>query len=104
MGRKDNKKVFIIQPMGGRSEDEVLRERAEIISELTKRGYDTVESYFSDGAPIGCVHESIYYLGKSIERLCWADYIYLVPGWERGRGCVIEHAVAEAYHIPEVIL
>jgi len=104
MGVKDNKKVFIIQLMDGKSDAEILSERAKIIRKLTEAGYDTVDSYIKDDVPKGCVHGGVYYLGRSIEMLSWADYIYLCEDWDIGRGCIIEREVAQLYGIPEVIL
>lgn len=103
MGNKNDKKVFIVQPMLGRTDEEIKSERALIIDKLTRAGYDVIESFIDD-APMGCVHEGVYYLGKSLEYLSWADYIYLCDGWESGRGCQVEREVAMEYEIPEVIL
>lgn len=94
-------KVFIIQSMNGRNEEEILRERAGVERQLREWGYDPVSSYFTEDAPAG-VNAGVWYLGKSIELLSQADYIYLVDGWENGRGCRIEYEIAEAYGISEV--
>lgn len=104
MGVKDNKKVFIIQLMAGRTDEEIKSERAEITHKLNRAGYDVIDSWISDDVPIGCVHGGLYYLGKSLELMSWADYIYLCDGWEKGLGCLIEREVAERYGIPEAVL
>lgn len=96
-------KVFIIQLMNGKTDEEIKTERQKIERELRTYGYDIVNSFISEDAPDG-VNVPVYYLGRSIELLSYADYIYLVEGWEAGRGCRIEREVAKEYNIPEVIL
>ena len=96
-------KVFIIQAMNSRSDDEILSERRAIVERLREYGYEPIDSYISEDAP-EWAYAPVWYLGRSVELLSRADYIYLTPGWEAGRGCRIEQAIAEEYNIPEVIL
>ena len=94
-------KVFIIQAMNGRSEEEILTERRDAEKKLRGYGYDPIDSYLREDTPEG-VDAGVWYLGESIKKLSGANYIYLIDGWEKGRGCKIEVAIAEAYGIPEV--
>lgn len=89
------KKVFICQPMFGKTDKEIKREREEITIRLRLRGYDIIDSFIEDDT-----NNPVYLLGESIKLLSTADYIYLMPGWENGRGCRIEKQVADAYNIP----
>ena len=41
----------------------------------------------------------VVYLAKSIEKLAEADIAVFTPGWEKARGCRIEHQIAEEYGI-----
>lgn len=41
--------------------------------------------------------EAIYYLAKSIEFIGQVDTVYFMKGWEKERGCKIEHQVAVEY-------
>lgn len=95
-------KVFISQPMRGRTDKEILEERERII-EIVKEDYENVEvlDTFFAGNNWGAVK----CLGKSIELLSEADVVVFAPGWERMRGCKIEHTVAEEYglNIMEVL-
>ena len=68
-------KVFIIQLMNGKSDEEVL-------AELREWGYKPIESWISEDAPER-VCAPVWYLSKSIEMLSEADYIYLIDGWEK---------------------
>jgi len=40
-----------------------------------------------------------WYLGKSIQMLAQSDAAYFMEGWNKARGCCIEHTVAEQYGI-----
>lgn len=101
---KEMLKVFISQPMNGRSEQEIKQEREQIISNLTERygEIDVLDSYFEDYNPEnGCV--PMKYLAKSIELLADADIAYFAYGWEEARGCRIENQCAIEYGIALVI-
>lgn len=89
------KKVFLCQPMYGKTDEEVIKERYEITVKLRLKGYDVIDSYITEDN-----NNPVYLLGESIKLLSLADYIYLMPGWENGRGCKIEKQVADSYAIP----
>lgn len=93
-------KVFISQPMRGKTEEEIKKEREAVIEHL-KETYDDVEvidSYFGDYNPEnGCV--PLKYLAKSLELLADADLAYFCKGWEAARGCKCENMCAIEYGI-----
>lgn len=91
------KKLFISQPMNGKSDEEILRERqAALLQAVTGFGEDVelIDS-FIQGVP----HDAkpLWFLGKSIELLSEADMVYFAPGWEHAKGCCIEHECANKY-------
>ena len=91
------KKIFISQPMRGRSDEEILKERENLVEKAKKYFNDDIEildSYFADynGNALG-------FLAKSIEVLSHADIALFGKGWENARGCVIEHKCCEEYGI-----
>lgn len=95
------KKLFISQPMNGKTEEEILAVREKAI-ESAKRNLgedvEVIDSYFEDYNPEnGCV--PLKYLSKSLELLADADVAYFAKGWEDVRGCKIENACAIAYGI-----
>lgn len=95
------KKLFISQPMNGKTEEEILAVREKAI-ESAKRNLgedvEVIDSYFEDYNPEnGCV--PLKYLAKSLELLADADVAYFAKGWEDARGCKIENACAIAYGI-----
>ena len=93
-------KVFISQPMSGRSEEDILGERLDVLRWiLDSYGHaEIIDSYISELPPQG-VNDGVWYLAKSLEFLSEADVAYFAHGWEDARGCQIEHAVAESYGI-----
>lgn len=94
-------KVFISQPMRGKTDDEILkaREKAkEAIKEYHGDEIQILDSYFADYDPEnGCV--PLKYLAKSLEILADADIAYFIKGWQDARGCRIENECAIEYGI-----
>lgn len=94
------KKLFISQPMVGRTDEEIFKEREKAILEAKKiLGDDIVviDSFCTEErTPLG-------YLAFSIEKLSEADVAYFGKGWQDYRGCKIEHRCAVDYDI-EVIM
>ena len=95
------KRVFISQPMNGKSEEDILKCREKAI-ESVKQQFDEdvsiIDSYFEDFNPKeGSI--PLKYLSKSLELLADADVAYFAKGWEYARGCCIEHICAVQYGI-----
>lgn len=86
---------MISQPMMGRTNEELRKERESLVKELEKQNYKVLDTVFDD-APSD-IDEAIYYLAKSIEFVGKADIIVFMKGWEKARGCKIEHQVAVDY-------
>lgn len=93
-----SKTIFISQPMGGRSDDEINAERRRVI-EIARQQFgdvDALETFFSDFGPAA---KTLDYLARSIEYLAKADVAIFAPGWQAARGCRIEHQCALEYGI-----
>lgn len=91
-------KVFISQPMNGKTNEEIEleRERArQAIKEKRKDDVEVIDSFFKGGN-----HTPLWCLGESIKLLGTADVVYFAKGWEKARGCCIEHACAYEYGVP----
>lgn len=102
MWGKAMKKLFISQPMRGKTADEILKERKVLIADVymkTHEEIEVIESFFED-APADAT--PLWYLGESIKLLGTADFVVFAPGWQDYRGCRIEHAAAVAHGIPIV--
>ena len=88
-------KLMISQPMKGKTTEQIVSERADLIRELEAEGHDVIDTVFAEGTPYG--NQAIYYLSKSIEAMGKADGVVFMRGWEKARGCKIEHEIATAY-------
>ena len=92
-------KVFISQPMKGKTDEEILKEREAAIAkakEIYGEDVEVIDSFFQS-APADA--RPLWFLGKSLELLSTADIVYFAPGWKDARGCKIEHTCALEYGI-----
>lgn len=91
------KKLFISQPMNGKTADEILAERELAIQkavELSGQEVEVIDTYYTDfkeGA------KPLEFLGRSIMDMANADMVFFAKGWANARGCRIEHACATEY-------
>ena len=88
------KKLFISQPMNGKTNDEISSERKkaiEIAKSILNDNVEVIDSWFKD-APHDV--KPSWFLGKSLELLSTADVVYFADGWKNCRGCKIEHTCA----------
>ena len=94
-------KIFISQPMNGKTDEEIFQEREDTIKLLKKRYGEDIEiinSYINNPAPSDA-NPPVYYLGESIKLLSQADLVYFIDGWNKARGCKIEYIIASEYGI-----
>lgn len=96
------KQLFISQPMKGKSDEEILKEREAAIKEaeaVLKEPVEVIDSFFQN-APADA--KPLWFLGKSLELLSGADIAYFASGWNEARGCKIEHDACIAYGIETI--
>lgn len=89
-------KVFISQPMHGKTDEYIQKEREHLIR-VAKDLYEDVEildSYFNnyDGS-------ALQFLAKSIAVLAEADVAIFAADWQKARGCRCEHEIAYEYGV-----
>ena len=89
-------KIMISQPMRDKTEQQIRDERKEIVQEIKELGDEVIDTIFTEEAPKDC-DKVIYFLAKSIEAIGKVDAVYFMKGWEKARGCKIEHQVATEY-------
>ena len=95
-------KLFISQPMRGKTKEEIkaVRERAiESAERNLGEKVEVIDSYFED-APVDA--KPLWYLAKSLELLSTADVAYFAKDWEKYRGCRIENTCAVEYGIDAI--
>ena len=95
------KKLFISQPMKGKSDSYIRAERQhliEVAEEVCKEKFEVIDSYFPDfPKDIASEKVAVGYLGNSIQLMSKADVVIFSRDWEDFRGCRIEHEVAIQY-------
>lgn len=98
------KKLFISQPMRGKTKEEILAVRQKAIESAELHlgeKVSVIDSYFENAPNDGNV--PLWHLGKSIMLLSTADVAYFAKGWEEARGCRIENTCAIEYGLEMVI-
>lgn len=97
-------KVFISQPMSGLMDEEIRRTRQQCTEDaidiLKKRfgddvKVDIIETYFPDEEE----KHPLKYLGRDLDLLADADYIYFADSWQSSKGCKVEYIAATTYGI-----
>lgn len=93
------KKLFISQPMRGKTDDQILKERKTAVTtaeSIVGEPVKIIDSFVTEtGTPLE-------YLSKSIGFLAQADIAYFASGWKDARGCKIEHECAVEYGIDRI--
>lgn len=94
-------KVFISQPMNGKTIDEVKKEREIAIEDLKEKLSDTefeiIDTVLPDPGLKPESRSRIFMLGRSIQLLADANIMYLYKGWQDSNGCMVEYEVAKRY-------
>lgn len=100
------KKAMLSQPMGGKTDEEIIATRERAIKALEARGYEIVNTLFTDEwysresmESRGVVQIPLCFLAKSLENMSLCHAAYFCKGWENARGCRIEHEAAKAYGV-----
>lgn len=94
--------AMVSQPMNGKTVEEITNTRERAISILHQKGYEIVNTLFdftNEELDEAIVNKPLYFLGKSIEHMARTHAVYFCKGWEKTRGCIIEHEAAKAYNL-----
>ena len=90
--------------MAGKTEQEIKETREKAIKALESMGYEIVNTLFTDDwyskenmEKRGVVQIPLCFLAKSLENMSLCHAAYFCKGWEKARGCKIEHDAAVAY-------
>ena len=92
-------KIFISQPMRGKTEKEILKERDGAIERIEvlhpKETIEIIDTYFKDFDG-----NRLQFLGKSIMKLAEADLAVFIGDYLNYDGCACEYYIAKRYGIP----
>lgn len=97
-------KAMLSQPMGGKTQEEIVATRERAVAALQSLGYEVVNTLFTDEwysnekmQERGVVNVPLCFLAKSLENMSLCHAAYFCRGWQDARGCRIEHEAAQAY-------
>lgn len=97
-------KAMLFQPMAGKTDEEIIATREKAVAALKAKGYKVVNTLFTDEwysnksmEERGVVQIPLCFLAKSLENMSLCHAAYFCKGWEKARGCRIEHDAAVAY-------
>lgn len=97
------KKLFISQPMRGKTDEEIIAERQRIKEKVSDiiggEDFQEIASFIDDRPDVEKNNMALYYLGQSLMLLSDADIVYFCDGWRDARGCSIEHEACTMYGI-----
>ena len=88
-------KIMISQPMRGKTNEQIRKEREELVKKLEEQGHEVIDTVFEEAPADEDI--AIYMLSQSIRYIGKVDALYFMKGWEKARGCKIEHEVAVQY-------
>lgn len=97
------KKVYVIQPMKGLTDEEIKAERAKAkayAETYLGEEVELIESFFEGekGTPVGM-------LGRSISMMGGADLVVVMPYvWSENERCACEERVVDTYQIPSLFI
>lgn len=101
---ENKKKAMLSQPMAGMTDEQIAETRDEAIAVLESKGFEIVNTLFTDEwynqdnmKERGVVQIPLCFMAKGIENMSLCHAVYFCEGWEKARGCRIEHEVAKAY-------
>ena len=90
-------RLFISQPFTGKTEEEILKKREEVVAKVEKlyigESIEVIDQYHQK-----CdVDRRLHHLAESIKLMDSADLIYFTSDWKSAPGCRIEYAIATEY-------
>lgn len=95
---------MLSQPTAGKTDMEIIATRERALARLEALGYEIVNNFFiSDWyspetmKKRGVEQIPLCFLAKSLENMSQCHAAFFCKGWEKARGCKIEHDAAVAY-------
>ena len=97
-------KAMLSQPMAGKTDEAIKATRERAIKFLESLDYEVVNTLFTDEwyseesmKERGVANRPLCFLAKSLENMSLCHAVLFCKGWEKTRGCRIEHDAAVAY-------
>ena len=97
-------RIFVSLPFRSRTtmdiENEMNVMRLAVSRKYKDKWVNLIPTLFKSDPPEDCVNGSLWYLGKSLEKMSQADLVVFSKDYKGNRGCEIEHICAEQYGFP----
>lgn len=90
-------KIMISQPMKDKSKEEIIKDRENLVKIFQEKGYEIINTVFNYTFVGGNV--PVKFLARAIDKLADADEVCFMNGWDKARGCKIEHQICKEYGI-----
>ena len=94
-------KVFISQPMRGKTKEEILEVRNKTKAMIESYGFEVADSFFTEEwleeNAKGKNNMPLWCLGESLKIMSECDAVYFCDEWSGARGCRVERACAVLY-------
>jgi len=98
------KKIMLSQPMAGKTEKEIKETRKKAIKLFKEKNYKFMNTLFTDEwysnesmKERGVEQIPLCFLSKALDNMSKCHIVYFCKGWDKARGCKLEHDAAEAY-------
>lgn len=82
------KKAMLSQPMGGKTDEEIIETRERAMKALKEKGFEVVNTLFTDELyshenmeKRGVVQIPLCFLAKSLENMSLCHTVYFCKGW-----------------------
>ena len=95
-------KIFISQPMNGKTTEQIKNERQAMVEYFEGMEHEVIDSIYYDTEKEQPTNVPLWYLGKSLQDMSKADAVVFMHGWENARGCLAENHCAKTYGIETV--
>ena len=91
------KQIFVSQPMNGKTSEQIQAKRKDVAMIMKNYFEENVEVLDITVEDVPKKATPLWYLGKALEIMSTADAVVFTKGWEKYRGCRIEHTCAVEY-------
>lgn len=92
-------KIYISIPITGHDIKEQQSKAAEFAESIKRLGHEPINP-FDTPAPTNQLNEReeyAHYIGEDIKAMLLCDAVYFSKGWEKSRGCILEHTAVKLY-------
>ncbi len=97
------KKLFISLPMKDKTEKEIketMKFCKALVENYLKEQVILIDTFINEEPESNEINNTgLYYLGKSIEMMAYADIAIFANGWMKARGCKVEYKAAVEYGV-----